>query len=63
LAERLEMAATMANWADDATKCAEFFLCLREDALSWYNTLYHIILNKEVWAIVKWEFLAAYTPK
>jgi hypothetical protein len=42
----------------------EFFLFLREDALSWFNTLDHIIgFNKKVWANVKREFLAAYAPK
>jgi len=43
LVERQEMAATVAAWPDDKRKCAEFFLCLREDALSWYNTLDHIM--------------------
>jgi hypothetical protein len=64
LVERLEMVATVANWADDKKKCAEFFLCLREDMLSWYNTLDHIIVfDKKVWAEVKREFLAAYAHK
>jgi len=51
LVERLEMAAMVANWANDKRKYAEFFLCLCEDVLSWYNTLDHIIgLDKKVWA-------------
>jgi len=64
LIERIEIAAEVANWNTDERKCAEFFLCLREDALSWYNTLDHIIgFNKKVWADIKREFLAAYAPK
>jgi Retrotransposon gag protein len=64
LIERIEIAAEVANWNTDERKCAEFFLCLREDALSWYNTLDHIIgFNKKVWADIKREFLAAYHPK
>ncbi len=64
LIERIEIAADVANWNTDKRKCAEFFLCLREDALSWYNTLDHIFgFNKKVWAEVKKEFLAAYVPK
>ena len=60
LIERIEIAAEVANWNTDERKCAEFFLCLREDALSWYNTLDHIIgFNKKVWADIKREFLAA----
>jgi hypothetical protein len=54
LIERLEMAATVATWNTDERKCAEFYLCLREDALSWYNLLEHIIgFNNKVWADVK----------
>jgi hypothetical protein len=64
LIARIEIAAEVANWNTDERKCTEFFLCLREDALSWYNTLDHIIgFNKKVWADVKREFLAAYAPK
>ncbi len=64
LIERIEITAEVANWNTGERKCAEFFLCLREDALSWYSTLDHIIgFNKKVWADVKREFLAAYAPK
>ena len=64
LIERLEMAATVATWNTDERKCAEFYLCLREDALSWYNSLGHIIgFDVKIWADVKREFLAAYAPK
>ncbi len=60
LVEWLEMAAMVAAWPEDMRKCTEFFLCLREDGLSWYNMLDHIIgFDKQVWAEVKKEFLAA----
>jgi len=49
LVERIEIAAEVANWATDERKCGEFFLCLIEDALSWFNTFDHIIgFNKKV---------------
>jgi hypothetical protein len=35
LIERIKIAAEVASWNTDERKCAEFFLCLREDALSW----------------------------
>jgi hypothetical protein len=64
LIERLEMAAKVVTWNTDRRKCTEFYLCLREDALSWYNSLGHITgFDTKVWAKVKREFLAAYTPK
>ncbi len=64
LVERLEIPATVAAWPNDKRKCVEFFLCLREAALSWYNTLDHIMgFNKESWPDMKREYLAAYAPK
>jgi hypothetical protein len=39
-------------------------LSLRDDALSWYNTLDNIFgFNKEVWNDLKAKFLEAYAPK
>lgn len=64
LVERLERAARVAGWATDERKCDEFFLCLREQAISWSNTLFNIPdFNRNDWAAVKREFLAAYAPK
>jgi hypothetical protein len=58
------MAAMVATWNTDERKCADFYLCLREDALSWCNSLGHNIgFYTKVWADVKREFLAAYAPK
>jgi hypothetical protein len=62
--ERLERAATVAQWPDDKRRCDEFVLSLRDNALSWYNTLNNIIgFNKEVWNELKKKFHEAYAPK
>jgi len=64
LIERLERAARVARWDTDLRKCDEFFLCLRDKAISWANTLDNIRgFNKENWQDVKKEFLDAYAPK
>lgn len=64
LVERIDVAARVANWANDQAKCDQFFLSLREEALKWANTLDNIIgFNKANWAEVKSKFLEAYAPK
>ncbi len=61
--ERLEKAARVAQWANDQRHCDEFTLSLRENALSWYNTLDNIIgFNKNNWNDLKTKFLEAYAP-
>ena len=65
---RLEKAARVAQWDNlqnpDERKTDEFYLSLRDDALSWYNTLDNIFgFNKEVWNDLKAKFLEAYAPK
>jgi hypothetical protein len=48
----------------DVRKTDEFYLSLRDDALSWYNTLDNIFgFNKEVWQDLKEKFLEAYAPR
>ena len=62
--ERLERAATVANWPNDQRRCDEFVLSLRDNALSWYSTLDNIIgFDKNVWNELKKKFLEAYAPK
>jgi hypothetical protein len=68
LVERLERASRVAGWDALANpghqKTDEFFLSLRNNALSWYNTLDNIIgYNKEDWNELKKKFLEAYAPK
>jgi hypothetical protein len=64
----LEIAASVAQWNNlpnpDERKTDEFYLSLRDDALSWYNTLDNIFgFNKENWEDLKAKFLEAYAPK
>jgi hypothetical protein len=64
LLERINRAKRVANWADDERVCDEFYLCLRKSAISWSNTLDNIPgFNKNSWADVQREFLAAYATK
>jgi hypothetical protein len=65
---RLEKAARVAQWNNlpnpDERKTDEFYLSLRDDALSWYNTLDNIFgFNKENWEDWKAKFLEANAPK
>jgi hypothetical protein len=57
-------AARVANWNDDERVCDEFFLCLRDKAISWANILDNVPgFDKGNWASVKAEFLAAYATE
>ena len=62
LIERLEAAAVVATY-DDARKCNELFLTLREDALQWWKTLDNEDVNRADWEEVKGQFLAAWDPR
>ena len=62
LIDRIETAAKVAKW-DDARKVDEFYLCLRSDAISWWNTLENILDFKRSWDNIKDEFLEAYDTK
>jgi hypothetical protein len=64
----LEKASCVAGWDNlqnpDQRKCDEFHLSLRDEALSWYNTLDNIFdFDKEVRDDLKANFLEAYTPR
>jgi hypothetical protein len=64
LIERIEKAARIAGWNTDARKCDEFYMCLRDGAMSWYNTLENIIgFDVASWADTKAEFMKAYAPR
>ena len=64
LIERIEKAARIAGWNTDERKCDEFYMCLRDGAMSWYNTLDNIIgFNIRSWADTKVEFMKAYAPR
>ena len=63
LLDRMEAAAPIAGWDTDARKCAEFFLTLRDRALIWWSSLDEYDVDKNDWAVIKREFLAAYEPR
>lgn len=64
LLERINRAKRVARWDQDERVCDEFFLCLRGDAIGWTNTLDNKPnFDKNNWADVQKEFLAAYAPK
>ena len=64
LIERIEKAARIAGWNTEERKCDEFYMCLRDGAMSWYNTLENIIgFDIKSWAATKTEFMKAYAPR
>ena len=63
LVVRLEKASTIANWPDDARRCNEFFMILRDRALIWWEMLEDAGINNADWNAVKVAFLKAYEPK
>jgi hypothetical protein len=64
LLERINRAKHVANWANDERVCDEFYLCLRDGAISWSNTLENIPnFDKNDWTQVQAKFLAAYATK
>ena len=63
LLDRINIAAEIANW-NQARRCQEFYMILRDRALVWWNTLDDIEgLNKADWDQVSREFKNAYAPK
>jgi hypothetical protein len=63
LLDRLDRAMGIAAWNEERV-CDEFYMCLREKAISWYHTLDNIVgFNKANWADLKTEFLNAYAPR
>ena len=64
LIARIERAAPIAGWNTDDRKCTEFYMTLRDRALIWWDSLDNCDnVNKDNWADVQREFLAAYAPR
>lgn len=64
LIARIVKAAPIAGWNTDDRKCAEFYMTLRDRALIWWDSLDNCEnVDKDNWADVQREFLAAYAPR
>ena len=64
LIDRMTHAARIAGWNDDAAKCDNFYLLLRDRALVWWEQLrYEGIDVDGDWNAVKTDFLRTYEPK
>lgn len=60
---RFEYAAEIANWNNDARKCRELYMILREDAITWWETLDDYGVDKGNYNDVKAQFLDKFEPK
>ncbi len=67
---RIEGAAKIAHWdeaeadvAKGPRKCDELYMCLRQAALSWFDSLKDLGVDCEDWTQLKAEFLKAYALK
>ena len=64
LQDRINRAATVANWNTDERKITEFYLTLRDKAILWWDTLEdNAAIDRASWADIQKEFLAAYAPR
>jgi hypothetical protein len=64
LLDRINRAATVAQWNTEERKITEFYLTLRDRAILWWYTLDdNPNINKGNWADIQQEFLAAYAPR
>ena len=63
LIERAEAAGWIANWPDDARRCEEFWLILRDKALVWWRSLKDDKIDNKDWNAVKTAFLRTFEPK
>jgi hypothetical protein len=61
LLDRINRAATVANWNTDKRKITEFYLTLRDKAILWWDTLEdNAAIDRNSWADIQREFLAVY---
>ena len=64
LLDRINRASVIAGWNTDERKCTEFYMILRDRALIWWDSMENCDnVDRNVWADVQREFLAAYAPK
>ena len=63
MVDRIETAAQIAGWNDDARKLQEMYIILRNRAVVWWRSLLDAGIDRAVWNDVKNEFLAMYEPR
>ena len=63
LVDRIETAAQIAGWNDDARKLQEMYMILGDRAVVWWRSLPDAGIDRVVWDDVKNEFLAMYEPR
>jgi hypothetical protein len=63
LIKRFENAAEIARWDTDEKKCNEFYMILRDDAITWWETLEDYNIDTKVWNDVKAQFIRKFEPK
>ena len=63
LVDRIETAAQIAGWNDDARKLQEMYMILRDRAVVWWRSLPDAGIDRAVWNDVKNKFLAMYEPR
>lgn len=63
LIKRFENAADIAKWDTPAKKCTEFYMILRDDAITWWETLEDFGIDDKDWDTVKAQFLKKFEPK
>jgi hypothetical protein len=59
---RVNDAATISSW-DNVHKILQFKMCLRDKAVSWFESLIEEGINMDNWDTVKAEFMENYKPK
>ena len=63
LVDRITHAGAITGW-DDARKAEELYMCLRDRALLWYESLASVPgLNRADWPTIRQEFINAFAPK
>ena len=62
LVDRIETAAQIAGWNDDARKLQEMYMILCDRAVVWWRSLPDAGIDRDIWKNVKNEFLAMYEP-
>lgn len=63
LIKRFEAAAEIAKWEAADKKCNEFFMILRDDALTWWASMKDYNVDTKNWNDVKAHFLKKFDPK